>query len=109
MTQNDILLNLYKDIYLTLNNCGEIENLIIYYINDIIHVVKKNYKYEYKIKKIKKILKRLHQELKNIYIAYRDLYEDEMDKIRTAYIRIDNIKNNDYIIDNHINIIEAIC
>lgn len=104
---NDVLLNLYKNIQIIIKNCEDIDNIIIYYLNKIIHIVKSN-KYKNKNLSISKILEKLYKDLKLIYIYYSDDYESEMFKLRYIYLRLKRIKNNEYIINNHINILNQI-
>lgn len=104
---NDILFNIYKDIFITFKKCEEIDNIMTYYLPKIIYIINCN-KYKNKTTKISKILEKLYNELKIIYINYNEDYDYEMEKIRRIYLRLDNVRNNENIINNNIDLFKEI-
>lgn len=103
----DPLLRLYKNIQVIIERCEDIDNIMIKYLKKIFYVINTN-RYENKVIKISKIINKLCQDLKYIYITYNEDYENEMVNIRHIYTRLKAIKDDEYIINNHIHVLSCI-
>lgn len=104
---NDILFNIYKDIYKTIKNCEDIENLMVFYLKIILYIIYSN-KYKNKHQCISKILEKIYNELNIIYITYNEDYDEEMEKIRKISLKLKNIKDNEDIINNNVKKLKSI-
>lgn len=101
---NDVLVNLYNDIHLTIKEYDDIGNLMVYYLYKILYIIKSD-KYKNKNLMISKTLEKLYNDLIKIYYN-EDI--DEIYKIKQLYLRLYNIKNDGGIINKHIKLIEKL-
>lgn len=99
----DILINIYKDIHKIVKDYEDIGNLMLYYFDKIIKITMYNDRSN--ILKVSEILDKLSKELLDIY--YKEyIYEKYI--IKKIYIRLNNIKNDDTIIEKHVNTLKIL-
>ena len=99
----DILFNIYKDIHKVVENYDDIGNLMLYYFNKIIKTIMYNDRNNILI--VSEIIDKLCKELLDVYYK-EDIYEKYI--IKKIYIKLNNIKNDDIIIEKHVNTLKLL-